>query len=142
MVILGNVILISPHNITFCGDIWKIIQYPVSPYQFLWLLFLSINELEHGKTNKIDLCAQRRPRSGRADQSLHCPREGAMVPWLSLRAHTEDADQTRQMPRMTWVFTGRTGHFDRFVMLWFKCSIKGFTITLSLQCFLQQKCVK
>ena len=31
-------------------------------------------------------------------------------------AHTEDSDQTGQMPRLIWVFAGRTCHFVGFVM--------------------------
>ena len=31
-------------------------------------------------------------------------------------AHSEDSDQTGSMPRMIWVFAGRTYHFVRFVM--------------------------
>ena len=31
-------------------------------------------------------------------------------------AHSEDSDQTGRMPRLTWVFAGRTGHFGGFVV--------------------------
>ena len=31
-------------------------------------------------------------------------------------AHSEDSDQTGQMPRLIWVFSGRTCHFVGFVM--------------------------
>ena len=31
---------------------------------------------------------------------------------------TEKTDQTGQMPRLIWVFAGRTGHFVSFVMRW------------------------
>ena len=33
-------------------------------------------------------------------------------------AHSEDTDQTRWMPRLIWIFDGRTYHFVGFVMLW------------------------
>ena len=33
-----------------------------------------------------------------------------------LDADSEDSDQTGRMPRLIWVFAGRTGHFDGFVM--------------------------
>ena len=54
------------------------------------------------------LCAQRRLRSAwastQSDQSLHCPL-GSLAPhW----AHSEDSDQTGRMPRLIWVFAGRT----------------------------------
>ena len=32
--------------------------------------------------------------------------------------HSEDSDQTGRMPRLFWVFAGRTGHFVGFVMRW------------------------
>ena len=31
---------------------------------------------------------------------------------------SEDSDQTGQMPRLIWVFAGRSGHFVGFVVLW------------------------
>ena len=64
-----------------------------------------------------DLCAQRRLwsawKSAQSDQSLHCPHEGTLsTHW----AHSEDSDQTGRMPRLIWVFAGRTCHFVSFVM--------------------------
>ena len=39
------------------------------------------------------------------------------VGFLAIRwAHSEDSDQTGQMPRLIWVFAGRTYHFVGFVM--------------------------
>ena len=35
-----------------------------------------------------------------------------------LHADSKDSDQTGQMPRLIWVFTGRTCHFVGFVMSW------------------------
>ena len=35
---------------------------------------------------------------------------------MFLRADSEDSDQTGRMPRLIWVFAGRTGHFAGFVM--------------------------
>ena len=35
-----------------------------------------------------------------------------------LQADSEDSDQTGRMPRLIWVFAGRTGHFVGFVVLW------------------------
>ena len=43
-----------------------------------------------------------------------------MVSWLFLHAYSEDSDQTGWMPRLTWVFAGRKGHFVGFVMRWLK----------------------
>ena len=39
-----------------------------------------------------------------------------------LRADSEDSDQTGRMPRLTWVFPGRTWHFVGFVIRQFKCA--------------------
>ena len=62
-----------------------------------------ILEPQHDKTNKMT-CAF----SEDSDQPVHppslislcCPHEEALGPWLSLRAHSEDSDQTGQMPRL------------------------------------------
>ena len=35
---------------------------------------------------------------------------------LFLHADSEDSDQTGRMPRLIWVFAGRTDHFVGFVM--------------------------
>ena len=37
--------------------------------------------------------------------------------WATHWAHSGDPDQTGRMPRLIWVFTGRTCHFVGFVML-------------------------
>ena len=37
-----------------------------------------------------------------------------------LHADSEDSDQPGQMPRLLWVFAGRTCHFVGFVLRWFK----------------------
>ena len=67
-----------------------------------------------------DICAQRRLRSAWAsaesDQSSLC------APWLAkdpmfLHVDSENYEQTGRMPRLIWVFAGRTGHFVGFVML-------------------------
>ena len=49
--------------------------------------------------------------------------ESSLSAWRSpgslaiLRVHSEDSDQTGWMPRLIWVFAGRTGHIVGFVML-------------------------
>ena len=40
--------------------------------------------------------------------------------YLFIYADSKDADQTGQMPRLIWVFAGRTGQFVGFVMWWLK----------------------
>ena len=39
-------------------------------------------------------------------------------------AHCEDSDQTGRMPRLIWVFAGRTDHFVGFVMSWLNCELR------------------
>ena len=66
------------------------------------------------------MCAQRRLRSALAsaqsDQSLHCPLEESLGPWLPIK-RTAKSDQTRRMPKLIWVFAWRTCHFIGFVTL-------------------------
>ena len=43
-------------------------------------------------------------------------------PWVQVATHwapSEDSDQARRMPRLIWVFGGRTGHFDVVVFFFF-----------------------
>ena len=59
------------------------------------------------------LCAQRRLRSAwasaQSDLSLRCPHEESLGGSLATHwAHSEDSVQTGQMPRLIWVFAGRT----------------------------------
>ena len=66
-----------------------------------------------------DLCAKRRLRSAwaytQSDQS-------SMSTWRNIKSiathwvHSEDSDQTGQMPRLIWVFAGHTWQFVCFVM--------------------------
>ena len=65
------------------------------------------------------LCAQGRLRSAwvsaQSDQSSLCAQWVAKDPGF-LNADSEDSDQTGRMPRLIWVFSGRTCHFAGFVM--------------------------
>ena len=84
----------------------------------------------HDKTNKLT-CAQRilRPTwaSAQSDQSFRCPREeslGIGYPLSAQRRLRSAWASTAKtlirlgalMPRLIWVFAGRTGHFVGFVM--------------------------
>ena len=68
-----------------------------------------------------DLWAQWRLRtawvSTQYDQSSLCTQWVAKDPSF-LHADSEDSDQTGRMPRLIWVFAGRTCHFVGFVMRW------------------------
>ena len=88
---------------------------------------LNKNEPRHDKTIKM-ACAP----SKDSDQPRHPPSLirvfAVRRPFGSLAihwAHSEDSDQTIQLGRLNWVFSGRTGHFVGFVMLRLKysCSI-------------------
>ena len=70
-------------------------------------------------------CAQQRLRSAWVSaQSGHCPvwsESSLCTQWVAkdpsfLHADSEDSDQTGRMPRLIWVFPGRTCHFVGFVM--------------------------
>ena len=59
------------------------------------------------------VCAQQRLRSAWASDQPVWP-ESSLSAWRKIRslathwAHSEDSDQTRRMPRLIWVFAGRT----------------------------------
>ena len=40
-----------------------------------------------------------------------------------LHADNKDSDQTGRMPRLIWVFAGRTGNFVGFDMMWLICTL-------------------
>ena len=50
--------------------------------------------------------------------------ESSLSAWRNIKslathcAHSEDSDQTGWMPRLIWVFAGRTSHFVGFVIRW------------------------
>ena len=73
-----------------------------------------IYEPAHDKTNKNDMCAQRRLRSAWAsahsDQSLPCPHEETLGPLLPTE-HTAKTLIRLGIYRLIWVFAGRTCHF-------------------------------
>ena len=62
--------------------------------------------------NQNDICTHWRLTSAwasaKSDHSLHCPLEDRLGPELPIK-HTAKTDQTGQMPRQVWNFTGRTG---------------------------------
>ena len=51
---------------------------------------------------------------------------------MFLHADSEDSDQTGRMPRLIWVFAGRTRHFVGFVMRWLILSKEQYTCTVKL----------
>ena len=76
-------------------------------------------EPPHDKTNKMSVCPAKTQISlGIRPVWL----ESSLSAWRKLGslathwAHSEDSDQTGRMPRLIWVFAGRTYHFVGFVM--------------------------
>ena len=63
------------------------------------------------------MCAQRTLRSewasAQSDQSLRCPHDESMGPWLPIeRAHSEDSDAQADLSSLS------AGHFVSFVLRW------------------------
>ena len=69
------------------------------------------------QNQQYGICTQRRLRSAwasaQSDQSSLCAHLLAKDPSF-LHAHSEDSDQTGRMPKLIWVFAGRTCHFCWF----------------------------
>ena len=72
------------------------------------------------QNQQIGMCAQRRLRSAWASAQSD---QSSLSAWRKLRslathwAHREDSDQSGRMPRLNWVFAGRTCHFVGFVTM-------------------------
>ena len=83
------------------------------------IIILLIFEPPHGKINKRHVHpAKTRISLGIRpvwSESSLCAQRVTKDPRF-LHADREDADQTAQMPRLVWVFAGRTCHFVGFVM--------------------------
>ena len=56
---------------------------------------------------------------------------------MFLQADSEDSDQTGRMPRLIWVFAGRTCHFIGFVMRRLKCSLQLLKLHIHSDIFLE-----
>ena len=60
----------------------------------------------------------RMTKPDKSDPSLRCALKWVAKDPRFLHVDSEDSDQTGRMPRLIWVFAGRTGHFVGFVMRW------------------------
>ena len=85
--------------------------YKCRPEGVVWSFCIFFgHEPPHDKTNKMTYAP-----SENSDQPGHPPSlirvfaVSMKKAWASL--HSKDPDQTGRMPRLIWVFTGRTGHF-------------------------------
>ena len=83
-----------------------------------------INEPRHDKTNKVSV----RPAKTQISLGIRpvWSESSLCAQWVAkdpsfLHADSEDSDQTGRMPRLIWVFAGRTCHFVGFVMRRLKC---------------------
>ena len=109
-----------------CSMSWRFLIQPLFSVPFqTW------HEPRHDKTNKmsvrpaktqINLCI----RPDWSESSL-CAQWVAKDPSF-LHADSEDSDQTGRMPRLIWVFTGRTVFFVGFVMRRLKYVQKRFRL--------------
>ena len=81
------------------------------------------------------MCAQQRLRSAWASTQSDQTESSLCAQWIAkdpsfLHAASEDSDQTERMPRLIWVFAGRTCHFVGFVMSRLISSWKSLSGTL------------
>ena len=91
----------------------KVINIPLMLEQRVWKY-----EPHYDKTNKMTVALRRRISLGIRpvwSESSPCAQWVAKDPSF-LQADSEDSDQTGRMPRLIWVFAGRTCHFVGFVM--------------------------
>ena len=124
-------------------------EYPQQMFQY-WnmenytkiIIKYPLYESPHDKTNKMTV----RPTKTQISlgirpvwsESYLCAQRVAKDPRF-LHADSEDSDQTGRMPRLIWVFAGRTCHFVGFVMrrlisvsmttIMHKCTVKPYCST-------------
>ena len=107
--------------LTFSSEFIKIVFNRINllGLSALFLHWFSTIWATSQQNQQSGMCAQRRLRSAWAsalsDQSSLCAQWVAKDPSF-LHADSKDPDQTGRMPRLIWVFAGRTCHFVGFVM--------------------------
>ena len=111
--------------------------FPVDIFVILDMLWLREYEPRHDKTNKMSV----RPAKTQISLGI-CPvwsESSLCAQWVAkdlsfLHADSEDSDQTGRMPRLIWVFVGRT-----LILLVLSCrgSIWLFMPTYSSLCLIQ-----
>ena len=94
-------------NLKYLPYIWRNVKPKRTAFQ------KSRKDLSHNITKPTKwVCAQRRLRSAwastQSDQSFRCQHEEKAWVFSYLISASEDSDQTGQMPRLIWVFPGRT----------------------------------
>ena len=114
-----HICAVSPVPSLFTHSIWGATgsfrqrAKDLSPIEWLIMCIWAIS----WQNQQYGICTQRRLRSAwassQSDQSLRC-------------------DQTGQMPRLIWVFAGRTCHFVGFIMRWLIWRITNWIMLRSL----------
>ena len=91
--------------------------YMAKPHYSNFRISLQLSRLMTKPTKWSVRPAKTKISLGIWSESLQCTQWVAEDP-MFLHADSEDSDQTGQMPRLIWVFAGRTCHFVGFVMRW------------------------
>ena len=110
------------------GETWFL--YPAKLFYAVYFCNVHDDEIlsktngpPHDKTKKMTYVPSENSdsawSSAQSDQSSQCAQWVAKDPNF-LHADSKDSDQTGRMPRLIWVFAGRTCHFVGFVMKWLK----------------------
>ena len=112
-----------------------------------WSMFghYEIYEPPHDKTNKVNV----RPAKTRISLGIRQVwSESSLSAWRKLGplatqwALSEDSDQTGRMPRLIWVFAGRTCHFVGFVTRWLILCLHDHMGELYKDCIRLKECLK
>ena len=133
---------------------WLLTQEAMAPSRYDWKIVDWDVKPQHNQ-----MCAQRRLRSAwastQSDQSPAktlislgirpvCSESSLCAQWVAkdprfLHADSEVSDQTGCMPRLIWVFAGRTGHFVGYVMRRLKYLACLYFLIASVVCFFKVK---
>ena len=116
-----NMEVILRHSCNFCFSTWP--EIILKSCNLTYILFFSFNSITfeppQDKTNQMTVCpAKTRISLGICSvwsESSLCTQWVAKDPSFP-HADSENSDQTGRMPRLIWVFAGRTCHFVGFVM--------------------------
>ena len=106
---MTRIIRFSPHALL---EVWLILVILMTlPALLPYYAFLEIYKPRHDKTNKVSV----RPAKTQISLGIRSVwSESSLSPWRNTGslathwAHSEDSDQIGRMPRLIWVFAGRT----------------------------------
>ena len=107
--VLKWLLKIVPNNI--CWLVIQMTYFKQMPVRLWWGMSMEADDLSCDMTNQQNKCAPSDDRSAwastQSDQSSLCTQWVAKDPSF-LHADSKDSDQTGQMPRLIWIFAGRT----------------------------------